>query len=382
MSLAPAIKSSRALLCIECGKCTGVCPVSKFNRGYSPRILINKSLRGANSDLLKDKNIWACLTCKLCDEQCPADIDYVALTQAIRFEAQKLGEEAICSHGGAAQSLMRIMTAPSLRPNRMAWLDKDLKVADTGRVLYFVGCAPYFDTLFSDIGVVSTRSAQSTIKVLNHLGITPVVLPQERCCGHDLLWAGDFENFKKLAEFNMSEFRKAGIEKIVFSCPECYRTFRLDYLRYFDFKIETLHITELLSEAIDGKRIALKESKRTVTFQDPCRLGRHLGIFDAPRKALTAIPNMKLEEMTHTRNRAICCGVSAWMNCSFFSKRIQTMRLKEAKATGADLFVLSCPKCEIHFNCAMKELEPGEAAESYKIETVNLVTLIAELLKE
>jgi len=100
------IKDSRALLCLECGKCTGICPVSRFNRNYSPRIILNRALRGVNSDLLKDKNIWDCLTCKLCDEQCPADIDYISLTQAIRLEANKLGEEALCSHGGAAQSLI------------------------------------------------------------------------------------------------------------------------------------------------------------------------------------------------------------------------------------------------------------------------------------
>jgi len=382
MNITEAIKKSKAYLCLECGKCTGVCPVTKFNRGYSPRILINRALRGTNNELLKDKNIWTCLTCMLCDERCPADINYIELTQAIRLEAQKLGEEAICSHGGAAQSLMRIMTSPNLMPKRMDWIDKNLKSGNSDEVLYFVGCLPYFDILFSDIGIEATKSANATIKTLNHLEIIPAVLPQERCCGHDLLWAGDLENFKKLAQYNINEIKKSGANKIIFSCPECYRTFKIDYPNFFDFNLEMYHISEFLTRAIDDEKLKFKEIEKIVTFQDPCRLGRHLGIYETPRKILTAIPKLKVNEMRRSKNRAICCGVSAWMNCTTFSKCIQLMRLKEAKATGADLLVTACPKCEIHFNCAMKEVPSVERSEQVKIETVNLMTLIAEAIGE
>lgn len=379
MSLKEAIKKSKAYLCLECGKCTGVCPVSKFNRGYSPRVLLNKALRGSDNNLLKDKNVWTCLTCGLCDEQCPVDINYIDLTQAIRFDAQKLGEEAICSHGGAAQSLMRIMTTPDLKQKRMDWIDNTLKIAEKGEVLYFVGCLPYFDVLFSYTDVKTLEAAKATVKILNHLGITPVVLPQERCCGHDLLWGGDLENFKRLAEHNINEIKKSGAKKIIFSCPEGYRTFKIDYPKYFECDFETVHISEVISEAISNQKLKFKDSEKTVTFQDPCRLGRHLGVYDAPREAIGAIPKVNFVEMQRAKNRAICCGVSAWMNCSTFSKSIQMMRLREAKKTGADLLVLSCPKCEIHFNCAMKD---EKASEDAKIETVQLVTLIADSIKE
>lgn len=382
MNLNNAIKNSRAYLCLECGKCTGICPVSRFNRGYSPRVLINRTLRGANDDLLKDKNIWTCLTCRLCDEQCPADINYIELTQAVRFEAQRLGEEALCSHGGAAQSLMRIMSSPGLNQRRMDWIAKNLITAETGEILYFVGCLPYFDILFSDIGVVSTKTANATVKLLNYLGITPVILPQECCCGHDLLWQGDLENFKKLAEYNINQIKKSNAKKIIFSCPECYRTFKIDYPRYFETDFEMFHISELLDQSIEDKKLKFKEIERIVTYQDPCRLGRHLGIYNEPRKVITSIPKIRLNEMKRTKNRAICCGVSAWMNCTTFSKRIQLMRLKEAKETNADLLVLACPKCEIHFNCAMKETPATERTDEVKIETTNLVSLIADSLME
>lgn len=377
MNLKEAIKSSKAYLCLECGKCTGTCPVSRFNRGYSPRVLVNKTIRSGKLELLKDKNIWTCLTCKLCDERCPANIEYIELTLAMRFEAQKIGEEAVCSHGGAAQSLMRIMSTPDLEQKRMDWIDKDLRVAESGDTLYFVGCLPYFDVLFSDLEINTISAAKASIKILNHLGITPVVLPNERCCGHDLLWGGELENFKRLAQHNINEINRAGVKKIIFSCPEGYRTFKVDYPKYFSCNFEVKHITEIIAEAIEKGKISFKALNRTVTFQDPCRLGRHLGIYDEPRKVMTSVPQLELNEMLRSKNRAICCGVSAWMNCSTYSKSIQIARLKEAKETAAELLVLACPKCEIHFNCAMKDERVGE---DVRIETVQLVTLVAELL--
>ncbi len=378
MNIKKAIKDSRAYLCLECGKCTSVCPVSRFNHGYSPRILVNKALKSGNLDLLKDKNIWTCLTCKLCDERCPAGIDYINLTLATRLEAQKIGEEALCSHGGAAQSLMRIMTSANLEQKRMDWIEDGLRVAESGEVLYFVGCLPYFDVLFSELKINTLNAAKASIKILNHLGITPVVLPQERCCGHDLLWGGDLENFKKLGEYNVNEIKKAGVKRIIFSCPEGYRTFKIDYPEYFDCDFEVLHITEMISDAISNSKLTLKKCDKVVTFQDACRLGRHLGIYDEPRNAIAAVPDLKFVEMVRSRNRAICCGVSAWMNCSTYSKSIQLARLKEAKETEAELFVLACPKCEVHFNCAMNDEKAGKEV---KIETIQLVTLIADLLE-
>ncbi|MGB7055185.1 MAG: (Fe-S)-binding protein, partial [bacterium] len=135
----------------------------------------------------------------------------------------------------------------------------------------------------------------------------------------------------------------------------------------------------IISEAISNEQIKFKNCSNVVTYQDPCRLGRHLGIYDEPRKAITAVPELKLNEMARSRNRAICCGVSAWMNCSTYSKSIQRARLKEAKQTKADMLVLACPKCEIHFQCAMNDEKAGNVE---KIETVQLVTLLADLIKE
>jgi Fe-S oxidoreductase len=95
--------------------------------------------------------------------------------------------------------------------------------------------------------------------------------------------------------------------------------------------------------------------RRKITFQDPCRLGRHLGVYEPPRKLLSAVPGVEMVEMRHTGKSATCCAGGTWTNCDRYAKQIQVERLREARATGADVLVTACPKCRIHFACAMKD---------------------------
>ena len=371
------IKKTKAYLCLDCGKCTAICPVSRVNKGYSPRRLLIKALTGSNEYLLNDKTIWTCLTCMQCQQRCPSDIDYVHFTQSIRFNAKDNGQEALCSHGGALQSLMKIMTAPDLKQNRLGWITPNLKTSEKSEYLYFVGCLSYFDVFFTDIKANSLEAAKSTLKILNFLGIEPQILPNERCCGHDLLWMGDLENFKRLAEHNLKLIKKSGAKKIVVSCPEGLTTLKFDYPEMFGPQnYEVLHISELISQSLSNNKTKLKKLEKKVTYQDPCRLGRFCGIFDAPREVITSC-GAELVEMRKNKRNAVCCGTSSWVNCDAYSRMIQANRLKEAKDTGADVLVTACPKCQIHFSCTQN-------AEGYpeddKIKIVDLTTLFAEAI--
>jgi Fe-S oxidoreductase len=115
-----------------------------------------------------------------------------------------------------------------------------------------------------------------------------------------------------------------------------------------------------------------------VTFQDPCRLGRHLGVFDAPRDVMAAIPGVELEEMARSGPRSVCCAGGPWSSCDRFAKAIQVERLREARRTGADVMITSCPKCQVHFACAMNDPNLGEAI---KIEMRDLTELVAQALE-
>ncbi len=377
--LTTKIKATNALACLECGKCTGVCPVSRFSMQYSPRSLITKAVREDFDNLFADYDLWSCLTCKRCDAVCPSNIQYSELTQIIRVRAKDSGFHGKCSHSGAMELLQNIMTMKDLKQNRLDWVTDDLEVADHGEILYFVGCAPYFDVFFTDLDLSILDAAKSSIKILNKLNITPVLISNERCCGHDLLWNGDVENFKMLAQHNLNEVNKTGAKTILFSCAECMSAFKNLYPEYgFTVQAELKHMSQFLAEKIGNGEIKLKEVNTDITFQDPCRLGRHLGIYDEPREALKANNDKHFHEMKQNNKGSLCCGVSAWMNCDMTSKEIQRERLKQASETGAEIMAVACPKCQIHLVCTMKD---DIVKERYGINIKDISTITLEKIK-
>ncbi|MFQ5606062.1 MAG: (Fe-S)-binding protein [bacterium] len=373
-------KKTNAFYCLECGKCTASCPIALVNDSYSPRTIVAHTLQRSTDEVLRDPMLWACLSCKNCEAGCPADVDYTNVTLELRVQGREYGQQGRCTHGGALQSLMRIMTTPEIKQNRLNWVNGDLKTAEQGEVLYFVGCAPFFDVFFSDLDVRTLDAAKSVVRLLNAVGIEPVLMPNERCCGHDLLWSGDLDNFLKLAEHNLNAIKETGAKQVVFSCPECQRTVKEDYSAHLgSLGFEALHISEFVADKLkpDGISFPTNSRDQKVTFQDPCRLGRHLGVYDAPRKVMSSVPGVELTDMAKSGKKAVCCGVSNWMNCTTYSKQIQVERLKQAKATGADTLITACPKCEIHLRCAMKDQNLGK---EISMGIKDVATLAAESL--
>lgn len=348
--------------CVECGKCTSVCPVSKFDTQFAPRIIVLKALEGVAEGLSKDRDIWSCITCEICNSMCPYKVDYSGFIQGMRAEALLLGNEPECSQGGLLQSMMRVMA--SVEPgkqDRLGWIPDGVRTKEKGDVLYFVGCAPHLDAVFYDRNLDLTGTAVAALKIMNHAGIEPVVSNDEVCCGHDLNWAGDNESFEKLIEKNLAMIKETGAKKVVFSCPECYRTFNMDYQDVMgDLDFEMMHLTEYLADLIDEGKLELKgkgDPTESVTYHDPCRLGRHLGVYDPPRDILRAV-GVDLKEMANSRENAQCCGVSAWVTCGKPAKRMQLDRIAEAKRTGAGRLLTMCPKCRIHLDCTVsKEID-------------------------
>jgi heterodisulfide reductase subunit D len=372
------IKRTKAYYCLECGKCTSVCPISRREPDYSPRFTVERAIWGEGRELLTDALLWSCLTCQQCSTRCPSDVHYVEFIRGLRALARGAGEEGLCSHGEAIQTWMRMMASPELKQNRLEWLDGALKVSANSDTVYFVGCLPYYDVLFNKIGAQGVEIARSAVRVLNHLGIKPIILEDERCCGHDLLWEGDVANFCKLAELNIAMLRATGAKRIVTTCPECARTLKVDYPAHVgDLGMEVIHIAELLSQKLaeDKSRIT-HHASRITTYHDPCRLGRHLGVYDAPRQVIEAL-GLELVEMEHSGKNALCCGTSCWTNCGAINKQIQVDRLREARATGAELLVTACAKCQIHFKCTLDDATVGE---EIGIEIRDLVTLVDEAM--
>jgi len=369
-------KETRAWACYDCGKCTATCPIARVGAEYSPRRHVystNAGLGGAQ--VASNGSLFACLTCGQCDRRCPAQVGYTSLVQKLREEAYSEGIEPDCPHGGALQSIMRIMAKGGTpRQDRLAWLGNGLKTdREKGEWFYWTGCTMYFDALFPELGSPTLDGTKAAIKVLNALGIEPVVSPDERCCGHDLLWNGDRASFELLARHNVDLVLASGARTLVVSCAECVRTWKVDYAPFFHGKMPRIvHFSELLEERMGDLKLKENGAAR-ITYQDPCRLGRHLGVFEPPRKVLSALPGVELVEMRRSGPGAICCAGGTWSHCDRYAKTIQVARLKEARATGAAAMAAACPKCRIHLSCAMKDPNLGKEIEIPRRDLAELV---------
>ncbi len=200
---------------------------------------------------------------------------------------------------------------------------------------------------------------KSVIGILNQNQTIPVVLSNEKCCGHDNLWRGDIDTFEKLARYNVKLLKDAGVKTIIFSCAEGYYTWKNDYKSLFKsdyFNFEIYHITEyIMKENLLENIIFPQLGNIKVTYHDACRLGRMGGVYDAPREILKQLPGIEFIEMENSREDANCCGVNAYINCNQITKNIQADRIKEAIEVGADYLITTCPKCLTHFNCYLNE---------------------------
>ncbi len=387
-TLQEIIHKNRAWACLDCGKCSAVCPITRWEtrRYASPRTLIEKSIQGRTEEMMDESLFWSCLICKRCTELCPSDVDFIEFIREARSMARNYDRFGDCSHSETIQTWGRMMTSPGLRQNRLSWLSGDLKTSETSDTVYFSGCLPYYDPLFRKLNFEGVKIARAAVKIMNYLGIKPQVLEDEVCCGHDQLWEGDVETFRQLAALNLERLKARGAKRVVTTCPECTRTLKIDYPQLVgSLGMEILHISELMAEAnLVGQSQSMTPAPGNsphapwVTYQDPCHLGRHLGIYEAPRKVMADL-GFELREMARTRNASLCCGTSCWRACGQVSKSIQVDRLREAKATGAEVLVTTCLKCQIHFKCAQEDPILGEQID---IQIRDLTTLVADLLPD
>lgn len=386
-TLADLVEGTGVQYCLECGKCEATCPITRMEVSYSPMLIVEEALRELPEELEADKGLWYCITCGLCSHRCPSGVDFLEFVRQAR-EVEPSARDR-CAHGGVFHALAGIMANEDVDPaGRLGWVDDDLQVAEGGDLLYFTGCLPFFEPVLWDVDVHPQAALRSTVRVLNAAGITPVVMPDERCCGHDLIWSGQTGTaFAELARLNVEAIRRTGAKRVVFTCPEGLRTFAKDYPRVLGedaIDFELLHITQLFAELIEDGSLEFPEAPEgeavPLTIQDPCRLGRHMGVVDAPRAVLDALPGYQLHEMEHHGLNSHCCGTSSWLNCSTFSKRIQVERMEQAEAAGADLMVTACPKCFSHFNCTLGEPGSDDLPPKPAVGIVDISVLLARAL--
>ncbi|MGA2224647.1 MAG: hydrogenase iron-sulfur subunit [Syntrophobacteraceae bacterium] len=377
-SAASIMAAHNIYTCQDCGKCSSACPVTLSGKQFSPRAIANAVVAGDLESSSVREDIWSCLTCGLCYDRCPSAVSFPDFIKEMRNSSSNNGKFE--AHEGFFHSLMRAMASPNLPVEHWRWLPPEIQTDPKNKILFFGGCAPYFDTFFKNhLGISTSDILADALRLLNFFDIHPAIMQNERCCGHDLLWSGDRDNFVKLARLNVKLISEMGIEEVVTACPECYRAFSRDYPENgIETGFKVTHIFELAEKEISKGAIGFSKLNRKITFQDPCRLSRTPTGCQLPRNLLQRLNVAAFTEMRDRGASSLCCGNCAWTGCDSYSKAMQVNRLRQAKETGSNLLVTACPKCQIHLRCAM---EDPFLENEIRMEMMDLTSILARTIQ-
>jgi heterodisulfide reductase subunit D len=291
--------------------------------------------------------IFACTTCGACSDSCQAPhADYIVdMIEALR--------ELAVQHVGPAnnQELLLSRCNEHFNPygeenSTNEVLKTKYNLPDKAEWIYFIGCT-------SNYRQQSLRDA--TLRFLKKAEIN-FTLIDEHCCTSPLIRTGQLSIVNEYMNYNIAEIKKTGAKKVITSCAGCYRTLKKDFEKYgakHDF--EVYHSLEIVEKLLDEKKIEFKsEFNHTVTYHDPCHLGRHMGIYELPRNIYKQIPGLKLVEMKRNRNFAWCCGAGGGVKIGYpdWAVDISKERLEEAKQTGASIITSTCPFCKTNLRDA------------------------------
>lgn len=354
--------------CYQCGICDVVCPWNRV-RPFSMRRIVRQATFGLTE--IEDEDIWRCTTCGTCPQACPRGVNQIEAGVSLRRIATEYGVfpdsvKPVITVSGSLQADGNPFNME--RAKRAEWAD-GLPVkpfAEGMELLYFPGCYLSYDPRMKKV-------AAATANILDMAGVDFGILgPKEVCCGESIRKTGNEDLFKSLARENIKTFIDHGVKKILVSSPHCYHTFKNEYPE-FNASFEILHISELLNELMEEGRLKpAKGYEKKITYHDPCYLGRHNGVFDAPRNVLQGVPGAELTEMEASRETSFCCGGGGgriWMETPK-GERFSDLRMQQAIDVGAEVLVTACPYCITNFTDSALSLEEGQAMEVKDITEV------------
>ena len=374
--------------CTMCGRCTAVCPAHATGKPLDPREIVLKigtvmALTGPSGaggsgrvsppvsvdpeitvstssvfERITADEVWACTTCKACDENCPVNIEILDKILDMRRYLSLMESNFPSELGNAYRSMENTGNPWGIGQNeRAAWAkDMDVAIVEPGspldhEYLYWVGCAGSFDDK-------NKKVTQATAKLLQRAGIDFAVLgPSEQCTGDPARRSGNEYVFQMLAMANVESLNGMGVKKIITQCPHCFNTLLNEYPQ-IGGNYQVVHHSQLLEELIADGRLDLSGAslEERVVYHDSCYLGRHNDVYAAPRKVLGSLRGISIVEAPRNGTKGMCCGAGGarmWMEESTGSK-VNDVRAEELIGTGAARVATACPFCYIMMDDGVK----------------------------
>jgi Fe-S oxidoreductase/nitrate reductase gamma subunit len=393
--------------CTMCGRCTSVCPAHATGKPLDPREIVLKSGEvmaatashapggkvspplsvdaeitvSANSlfERITAEEVWACTSCKACDEICPVNIEILDKILDMRRYLALMESDFPAELGNAYRAMENQGNPWGMNQgDRAEWAkDLDVEVLDPSSAfnheyLYWVGCAGSFDDK-------NKKVTQAMAKLLKRAGIDVAILgPSEMCTGDSARRSGNEYLFQMLAMPNIEMLNGMGVRKIITQCPHCFNTLANEYPQ-LGGNYEVIHHSQLLEHLIDSGKLDVSDAtlEERITYHDSCYLGRHNDVYMAPRNVVSSIKGVEVVEMQRNGTKGMCCGAGGarmWMEESIGTK-VNDERAAEAISTGASRVATACPFCYIMLDDGVKGA--GKEEDEVRVADISIHLLEA-----
>ncbi len=341
--------------CIQCGRCTGGCPVT-VRADLNVRQFVNDAYDEEKLDeLARLAEIWDCTACHTCAVRCPKGLKPLEVLIGLRSMIVESGKVEPTVRDALQSVLLEGNPWEKPRATRQDWMEGlDVRIAEPGEHvenLFFVCCTNCYDPRVQ-------VTAKNMARILNKAGVDYAFLPEdESCCGSEVITLGEEGLFEMTVEDNTEFLNEFSADRLVTLSPHCFTTYRTHFP---DLKFPVVHYTQLMDELIQEGKLAWKgELPKKIVYHDPCYLGKQGGIYDEPRRILKSIPGVELIEFDRKRERSLCCeggGGKMWVESESRKERLADTRIKNAKELEADIVAAACPFCVLTLEDAMKGL--------------------------
>lgn len=340
----------RIAVCYQCGTCSGSCPTAPAME-YNPRRILHMLRLGLGERVLKSRAIWLCTACYSCTARCPREIKISDAMLSLRRLTVERGldlptnlvtlRDTVTHHHNISgdDNASRLIWSDNLDESALAFRQRR-----RARVAFYVGCVASFYPMVYGI-------PQAMVQVMDRAGVDFATLGgDEWCCGYPLYTAGMEGLLAELMAHNVARVQAMGAETLVTTCPSCYYTWSHLYheLDANPPGFEVLHASEFLARLAGEGGLKLGSFEQTVTYHDPCDLGRKSGIFGAPREVIEAVPGIEFREMDAHGQNALCCGGGGDVQIvdEGVTASVASRRLDQAQQTGARVILSACQQCK------------------------------------